>query len=56
MNAAKKSLSKHLLLRDGIIEAKKGKLARKARKERKSLAAFSLICKPEFFIDLHLEA
>ena len=34
VNAAKKSLSKHLLLRDGIIEAKKGKLARKARKER----------------------
>eukprot|EP00290_Baffinella_frigidus_P007379 CAMPEP_0180133814 /NCGR_PEP_ID=MMETSP0986-20121125/9761_1 /TAXON_ID=697907 /ORGANISM="non described non described, Strain CCMP2293" /LENGTH=141 /DNA_ID=CAMNT_0022073997 /DNA_START=28 /DNA_END=453 /DNA_ORIENTATION=- len=34
LNAAKKSLSKHLLLRDGVVEAKKGKIARKARKER----------------------
>eukprot|EP00960_Hanusia_phi_P040204 754308-Hanusia_phi.AAC.1 len=36
LNAAKKSLSKHLLLREGIIQKQAGKLARKAGKERKN--------------------
>mmetsp|Transcript_18901 Transcript_18901/g.38511 ORF Transcript_18901/g.38511 Transcript_18901/m.38511 type:complete len:141 (-) Transcript_18901:99-521(-) len=35
LNAAKKSLAKHLLIREGVLE-KKTKLSRKARKERKN--------------------
>jgi len=35
VDLAKKSLSKHLLMREGLKEKPKGKLARKAGKERK---------------------
>eukprot|EP00293_Proteomonas_sulcata_P014771 CAMPEP_0184288256 /NCGR_PEP_ID=MMETSP1049-20130417/763_1 /TAXON_ID=77928 /ORGANISM="Proteomonas sulcata, Strain CCMP704" /LENGTH=90 /DNA_ID=CAMNT_0026594537 /DNA_START=319 /DNA_END=591 /DNA_ORIENTATION=- len=35
LNAAKKSLAKHLLIREGLAE-KKNNLSRKARKERKN--------------------
>merc|ERR1712127_703006 len=36
LDLAKKSLSKHLLMREGLKEKPKGKLARKASKERKN--------------------
>jgi len=36
IDMAKKSLSKHLLMREGLREKPKGKLARKASKERKN--------------------
>lgn len=36
LDLAKKSLSKHLLMREGLREKPKGKLARKASKERKN--------------------
>jgi len=36
LDMAKKSLSKHLLMREGLKEKPKGKLARKASKERKN--------------------
>lgn len=36
VDLAKQSLSKHLLLREGLKEKPKGKLARKASKERKN--------------------